>query len=116
MLLHNGNGHRLCRDGEVLIENGRVLHAGKSTGIEAWVVNFGSALISPAFVGFDALSDLDTTILGIDHSPGWARVAFGHGPTPNARVRCIPPRTSPFRSAMPSGNCSCPGSLRAPRL
>ncbi|WP_281984872.1 chlorohydrolase family protein [Thalassorhabdomicrobium marinisediminis] len=73
VLLHDGNGHRLCRDGEVLIENGRVLHAGKPTGAEARVVNFGPALISPGFVDLDALSDLDTTILGVDHNPGWAK-------------------------------------------
>ena len=29
--------------------------------------------ISPGFIDLDALSDLDTTILGIDHHPGWAK-------------------------------------------
>lgn len=73
LLLHDGKGHRLCQNGEVLIQDGRVLHAGTPSGAEARVVQFGPALISPGFVDLDALSDLDTTILGVDHNPGWAK-------------------------------------------
>lgn len=74
VLAHDGRGHRLIRDGEVVIEGAHVLWTGKRfDGEVARRVDFGAALISPGFIDLDALSDLDTTILSIDHAPGWAK-------------------------------------------
>ncbi|AXC49909.1 N-ethylammeline chlorohydrolase [Paracoccus suum] len=74
VLAHDGSGHRLIRDGEVVIEGSRVLWVGKRfEGEVARRVDFGAALISPGLIDLDALSDLDTTVLSIDHAPGWAK-------------------------------------------
>ncbi len=74
VLGHRDGGHRLIPNGEVVIEGGEVLYAGpRFSGEVARRLDFGEALISPGFVDLDALSDLDTTILGIDHHPGWAK-------------------------------------------
>lgn len=74
VLGHREGTHRLLRNGEVVFENGEVLFVGhRFPGEVARRVNFGKSLISPGFIDLDALSDLDTTILGIDHHPGWAK-------------------------------------------
>ncbi|OWJ68175.1 amidohydrolase family protein [Inquilinus limosus] len=74
VLGHGAGGHRLIPNGEVVIEGGKVLFAGPSfPGEVARRIDFGDALVSPGFIDLDALSDLDTTILGIDHHPGWAK-------------------------------------------
>lgn len=74
VLGHRNGGHRLIRNGEVVIDGGEVVFVGtKFPGEVARRVDFGSALVSPGFVDLDALSDLDTTILGIDNQPGWAK-------------------------------------------
>lgn len=74
LLAHDGTGHRLIPDGEVVVEGSRVLWTGRHfPGEVARRVDFGAALISPGLIDLDALSDLDTTILGIDHGPGWAK-------------------------------------------
>lgn len=74
VLGHGEGGHRLLRNGEVVIEGGATLFVGhRFPGEVARRVDFGNALISPGFIDLDALSDLDTTILGIDHHPGWAK-------------------------------------------
>ncbi len=71
---HRDGSHRLLRDGEVVIEGGKILFVGHGfPGTVARRIDFGEALISPGFIDLDALSDLDTTILGIDHHPGWAK-------------------------------------------
>lgn len=71
---HKDGGHRLLRHGEVVFENGEILFVGHNfTGEVARRIDFGCALISPGLIDLDALSDLDTTILGIDHHPGWAK-------------------------------------------
>ncbi|MGU3575091.1 amidohydrolase family protein [Brucellaceae bacterium C25G] len=68
------NGHELIRDGEVVIEDGKVLFIGhRFEGDVAHKIDFGQSLISPGLIDLDALSDLDTTILGIDNHPGWAK-------------------------------------------
>ena len=36
-------------------------------------IDYGNALIGPGFVDLDALSDLDTTILGFDNQPAWKK-------------------------------------------
>lgn len=74
VLGHKDGTHRLLRNGEVVFENGEILFVGhRFAGEVAHRIDFGNALISPGFIDLDALSDLDTTILGIDHHPGWAK-------------------------------------------
>lgn len=71
---HKDGGHTLLRNGEVVFENGEILFVGHGfQGEVARRIDFGNALISPGLIDLDALSDLDTTILGIDHHPGWAK-------------------------------------------
>lgn len=74
VLAHEDTGPVLLRRGEVVIEGGTVLFAGHGfPGEVAHRLDFGPALISPGLVDLDALSDLDTTILGIDHFPAWRK-------------------------------------------
>lgn len=66
--------HSLYKNGNVVIEAGAILFVGHNfEGEVARRIDFGQALISPGLIDLDALSDLDTTILGIDHHPGWAK-------------------------------------------
>jgi hypothetical protein len=74
VLGHRDGGHRLIPNGEVVIDGGEIVFVGsKFSGEVARRIDFGNALVSPGFIDLDALSDLDTTILGIDHHPGWAK-------------------------------------------
>ncbi|TWI35208.1 amidohydrolase family protein [Paracoccus sulfuroxidans] len=74
VLAHEDGGHVLLRKGEVVIEGGAVVFTGHGfQGEVARRIDFGAALISPGLVDLDALSDLDTTILGIDHFPSWKK-------------------------------------------
>ncbi|HVK92811.1 MAG TPA: amidohydrolase family protein, partial [Mycoplana sp.] len=66
--------HRLIENGEIVFENGEVVFIGhRFPGEVMRRIDYGNALIGPGFVDLDALSDLDTTILGIDNHPGWAK-------------------------------------------
>lgn len=63
-------GRRLIEGGEVVIEGGCILHAGaRFEGDVAARYDMGAALIAPGFVDLDALSDLDTTTLGMENWP-----------------------------------------------
>ena len=80
-------GRRLAPQGEVVIENDRVIHAGgRFEGEVAARHHMGAALIAPGFVDLDALADLDTTLLAFDNHPGerkgrvWPRSYVGRGP------------------------------------
>ncbi|WP_054008851.1 amidohydrolase family protein [Cypionkella psychrotolerans] len=74
VLGHAGGGHCLIPNGEVVFEAGRILHVGQRfEGETARRIPLGRALVSPGLIDLDALSDLDTTILAIDHNPGWAK-------------------------------------------
>lgn len=74
VLGHGPGGHRLLKGAEVVIDAGRVIHAGtRFPGQVARRIDLGAALISPGFIDLDALSDLDTTLLAIDQQPGWAK-------------------------------------------
>ncbi len=71
---HKDGSHRLLQNGEVVFENGEILFVGhRFAGEVARRIDFGNALISPGLIDLDALSDLDTTILGIDNHPGWTK-------------------------------------------
>lgn len=68
------DGPALIPGGQVVIENGQIAFVGRDfPGDIARRVDFGAALISPGLIDLDALSDLDTTILALDHQPGWAK-------------------------------------------
>ncbi|MGF7007547.1 amidohydrolase family protein [Aminobacter sp. BE322] len=74
VLGHRDGSHRLVPNGELVIDGGQVVFVGTEfPGEVARRIDFGNALVSPGFIDLDALSDLDTTILGIDHHPGWAK-------------------------------------------
>ena len=71
---HRNGRHCLMRGGEVVFEGGAIIHVGH--GFDGEVEHrrsYGAALIAPGFVDLDALSDLDTTILGFDNQPAWRK-------------------------------------------
>ncbi|MGJ8545405.1 MAG: chlorohydrolase family protein [Sulfitobacter sp.] len=71
---HADNRHTVFENGVVVIEGDRVLHVGAGfDGEVAQRINYGQAIISPGFIDLDALSDLDTTILGYDNGPSWQK-------------------------------------------
>jgi len=64
--------HVLWRDGEVVIEDDRVVFVGR--GFEGTLdrdIDYGFALIGPGFIDLDALGDLDTAALTFDNGPEW---------------------------------------------
>jgi len=74
VLGHRDGRHCLIPHGVVVIEGGTILHVGpRFEGEAARRIDLGNALISPGLIDLDALSDLDTTVLAIDHGPGWAK-------------------------------------------
>ena len=74
VLGHQDGRHCLIPNGVVVIEGSTVLYVGQRfAGEVAREIDMGEALISPGFIDLDALSDLDTTMLAIDHQPGWAK-------------------------------------------
>lgn len=80
-------GRRLIRDGDVVIEDDKVVHVGpRFEGDLAARYDMGAALIAPGFVDLDALSDLDTTLLAFDNWPSekkgrvWPRSYVARGP------------------------------------
>ena len=74
VLGHRDGRHCLHPDGEVVIDGARILHVGgRFEGEVARRIDLGNALISPGLIDLDALSDLDTTMLAVDHGPSWAK-------------------------------------------
>jgi len=80
-------GRHLLTDGEIVIEGDRILEIGKAGEVSAEAsFDLGDVLIAPGFVDLDALSDLDTTLLGFDYHPGarkgrvWPRSYVERGP------------------------------------
>ncbi|GHF46381.1 chlorohydrolase family protein [Seohaeicola zhoushanensis] len=71
---HRDGRHVVHENGVVVIERDTVLHVGASfDGEVAQRIDYGQAVISPGFIDLDALSDLDTTILGYDNTPAWKK-------------------------------------------
>ncbi|TNJ39448.1 chlorohydrolase family protein [Phaeobacter sp. B1627] len=71
---HSDGRHVVHENGVVAIEGTDVLHVGASfDGPVARRIDYGAAVISPGFIDLDALSDLDTTILGYDNGPAWKK-------------------------------------------
>ncbi|WP_282603704.1 chlorohydrolase family protein [Paracoccus sp. PARArs4] len=71
---HRDGRHVVHENAQVVIEGDRVLHVGRGfEGEVARRIDYGQAVISPGFVDLDALSDLDTTILGFDNWPAWRK-------------------------------------------
>ncbi len=68
-----GDAHVIHENGCVLIDGDRVVHVGPVPDVDAERVAYGEAILSPGFIDLDALSDLDTTILGYDSFPAWRK-------------------------------------------
>lgn len=67
-------GHRLLENGVLVIEADRVIHVGPHfDGDVARRIDLGDVLVTPGLIDLDALSDLDTTTLGVDCGPPWAK-------------------------------------------
>lgn len=84
---HQDGGHRLLGNGEVVFDKDKIVFVGHNyTGEVARRIDFGQALIGPGFIDLDALSDLDTTILGFDNQPSsekgrvWPKSYMDRGP------------------------------------
>jgi cytosine/adenosine deaminase-related metal-dependent hydrolase len=71
---HADGRHCLYRNGEIVVSGDRILFVGHGYGGPvARRIDYGNALIGPGFVDLDALSDLDTTVLGYDNQPAWKK-------------------------------------------
>ncbi|MGH8819366.1 MAG: N-ethylammeline chlorohydrolase, partial [Achromobacter pestifer] len=71
---HENGRHCLYENGEVVFEGDRIVYVGhRYPGQVARRHDYGRAVIGPGFIDLDALSDLDTTILGFDNSPAWRK-------------------------------------------
>ena len=67
---HEDGRHCLYENGELVIEGDRILFAGHGFSGEASArIDYGNALIGPGFIDLNALSDLDTSVLGYDNQP-----------------------------------------------
>ncbi|SFF08408.1 Cytosine/adenosine deaminase [Sulfitobacter brevis] len=74
IVAHQEDGHRLLENGELVFERDRIIYVGpKFEGDVARRIDLGNVLISPGLIDLDALSDLDTTTLGVDCGPAWAK-------------------------------------------
>lgn len=70
----DGDDHHLLERGEVVYEGNRIVFAGHGyDGPLDQTIEAGEALVGPGFVDLDALFDLDSTVLGFDNRPGWAK-------------------------------------------
>lgn len=85
---HANGAHVVHEQGCLLIEGDRVAHVGALPDPlqDCPRIDYGEAILSPGFIDLDALSDLDTTILGLDNFPGWHKgrvwpdTYVAHGP------------------------------------
>ena len=100
---HRNGRHCLMRGGEVVLEGATIIHVGH--GFDGEVEHrrsYGAALVAPGFVDLDALSDLDTTILGFDNQPAWRKGGSGRAATSSADpMRCVRRPSWRSKSATP---------------
>ena len=116
---HENGNHVLHEDGEVVFEGDRIVFVGHDfPGEVERRVECGHALVGPGFVDFDALSDLDTTVLAFDNQPAWRKGRSGPQTTCTPRARCTRRRSSPGRGSRICGRPTCrsPGSRIMPHL
>jgi cytosine/adenosine deaminase-related metal-dependent hydrolase len=74
VIASDGDSHHILEDGEVVYEGNRITFTGHGyVGPVDEVIDAGNAVIGPGFIDLDALFDLDSTILGVDNHPGWAK-------------------------------------------
>lgn len=74
VIASDGDSHHILEDGEVVYEDNRIIFTGHEyDGPVDETIDAGNAVIGPGFVDLDALFDLDSTILGVDNHPGWAK-------------------------------------------
>lgn len=67
---HQDGRHCLYENGEIAVQGSDVLFVGKRfEGEPQRILEYGHALIGPGFIDLDAVSDLDTTVLGFDNQP-----------------------------------------------
>lgn len=70
----DGQSHHILEDGEVVYEGDTIIFAGHGYAEPVdHEIDAGNAIIGPGFVDLDALFDLDSTVLGFDNHPGWAK-------------------------------------------
>lgn len=70
----DGASHHILEDGEVVYEGNTIIFTGHhySEPVDE-VIDAGYAIVGPGFIDLDALFDLDSTVLGFDNHPGWAK-------------------------------------------
>jgi cytosine/adenosine deaminase-related metal-dependent hydrolase len=74
VIASDGESHHILEDGEVVYDGNTITFTGHDyDGPVDEVIEFGNVVIGPGFVDLDALFDLDSTILGFDNHPGWAK-------------------------------------------
>ncbi len=74
VIASDGDSHHILEDGEVVYEGNRIIFTGHGyDGTVDEEIDAGNAVIGPGFIDLDALFDLDSTILGVDNHPGWAK-------------------------------------------
>lgn len=84
---YRDNSHVILENADVVFHGDTIVFVGHDyTGDDDVFHDYGEAIISPGFIDLDALSDLDTTILGYDNAPAvlkgrvWPRTYAERGP------------------------------------
>jgi cytosine/adenosine deaminase-related metal-dependent hydrolase len=71
---HEGGRNRIFENGEIVLEGSTIVFVGHGySGAVSQDFDYGNALVAPGFIDLDALSDLDTAILGFDNQPSWRK-------------------------------------------
>jgi cytosine/adenosine deaminase-related metal-dependent hydrolase len=74
VIASDGDSHHILEEGEIVYEGNTITFTGHGyDGPVDETIDAGNAVIGPGFVDLDALFDLDSTILGFDNHPGWAK-------------------------------------------
>lgn len=74
VIASDGESHHILEDGEVVYEGTTIVFTGHGYAEPVdEVIDAGNAIVGPGFVDLDALFDLDSTVLGFDNHPGWAK-------------------------------------------